>query len=693
MDIDMSEIHEIFFEESFEGLDVMESGLLNLDLGDADTEIINDIFRAAHSIKGGGGTFGFMEISNFTHGVETILDEMRDGVRPVTKSDVDLLLESVDCIRSMMEASQNDEPYNTQRIEELNERIEATLKEGAPSDDGESKPSVNNEAQNNDQEIGSHWQIIFKPDSNMLQTGNEPINIFKELEKLGELSVAVHTDNLPNLDEFNSENCYLHWTLELKGEVEESQIREVFDWVEQECSLEINCLATKSDDEPEASEELENKQEDKAQAKVEKQKEEPKKVAASKPVAKKQEKGKGSNESIRVSTDKVDNLINLVGELVITQSMLSHFGTSDFAMNQIDELRKGLTQLMRNTRELQESVMQIRMLPISFSFNRFPRLVHDLSSKIGKKVELKLSGENTELDKTVLEKINDPLVHLVRNSLDHGLETPDVRVDNNKPETGTLELNAFHEGGHIIIEVVDDGAGINQKKVLQKAIDKGIVSEDDNLTDEQICNLIFHAGFSTADQVSDLSGRGVGMDVVKRNIISCGGQVSIKSEPGMGSKITISLPLTLAILDGQLVRVGEQIYIIPLISIIESLQMSIERVSAIANKAELYKLRDEYIPIVRLYELFGIESKHQDFAKGLLVVVESENMRMGIFVDDLLEQQQVVIKSLEANYQHIEGLSGATILGDGTVAMILDIPGVIARFNEFNKKLGLPEVA
>lgn len=366
----------------------------------------------------------------------------------------------------------------------------------------------------------------------------------------------------------------------------------------------------------------------------------------------------------------------MVGELVITQSMLSQFG-ENFDINNLEKLRGGLSLLERNTRELQENVMQIRMLPISFSFNRFPRLVHDLSSKLGKKIELKLSGEQTELDKTVMEKIGDPLVHLVRNSLDHGIEMPDVRRAAGKPETGVLNLNAFHEGGNIVIEIVDDGAGLNKERILAKARENGLVGHDEEISDDKVNELIFMAGFSTAQEVSDVSGRGVGMDVVKRNIKDLGGVVEVTSSEGHGSKFTIRLPLTLAILDGQLVSVGEQVYIIPLISIVESLQIQPSQFNSIPGKGELYRLRDDYIPIVRLYDTFNVVPNSMELDHGLLVVVEAEGQKAGLFIDDLLAQQQVVIKSLETNYQKVEGVSGATILGDGTVAMILDISGLI----------------
>ncbi|HIL91422.1 MAG TPA: chemotaxis protein CheA, partial [Cycloclasticus sp.] len=403
--------------------------------------------------------------------------------------------------------------------------------------------------------------------------------------------------------------------------------------------------------------------------------------------------------SIRVGIDKVDEIINLVGELVITQSMLDQAGEDleEQAEAQGDNknaetlvrLRNGLVQLERNTRELQEGVMRIRMLPISFVFSRMPRLVHDLSSKLDKKVELLVAGEETELDKTVMENIGDPMVHLVRNALDHGIETPEIRLAAGKPETGTLKLNAFHKGSSIVIEIKDDGAGINKQKVLAKAIEKGVISADDPLSDDEINNLIFAPGFSTADVVSDVSGRGVGMDVVKTSISKLGGSVSVTSEEGKGSLFTIRLPLTLAILDGQLVTVGNESYVIPLIAIIESLQVDRANISVVAGKAEVYKLREHYIPIIRSRAVFGLADDNRDLHNSLMVVVEVDGSPAGIIVDDLQGQQQVVIKSLETNYRKVETMSGATILGDGTVALIWDVNGMV---NVHKQKLNTDSV-
>ncbi|HVC31256.1 MAG TPA: chemotaxis protein CheA, partial [Steroidobacteraceae bacterium] len=369
-------------------------------------------------------------------------------------------------------------------------------------------------------------------------------------------------------------------------------------------------------------------------------------------------------------------LMNTVGELVITQAMLSQVG-AQFAGPGAENLRAGLAQLERNTRELQESVMRVRMLPISFVFSRFPRMVRDLAQRLGKQIELQLTGEQTELDKTVLEKIGDPLVHLVRNCIDHGIESPQARVAAGKPAEGTVHLDACHRGGNIAVEVSDDGGGLDKDRILAKARARGVVGSDGGLTDAEIYDLIFIPGFSTADKTTDLSGRGVGLDVVRRNVKELGGKVEVKSEPGRGSRFTITLPLTLAIVDGQSVAVGSETYIVPLISIVESMQLRASGVTRLSGRGEVLSFRGEYLPIIRLHELLGVEPHSRALHEGLVVVAEGDGRRVGLFVDDLLGQQQVVIKSLEANYGHIEGVSGATILGDGSVALILDVPGLI----------------
>ncbi len=699
MSIDMAQFHQVFFEESFEGLDIMESGLLNLDMGDVDAEEINTIFRAAHSIKGGSSTFGFTSVSDFTHVMETLLDEMRDGRRQVTQTAVDVLLSSVDCLKEMLTAIQDDQDVDTARVAEYQKALDRELKGGQTDSavaeqpaEVESAVAEVPELAEVKQQKAAGWHIEFTPHRDLLKTGNDPVRMFRELASLGELTAEINIQNAPDFYNLDPEDCFLSWNLELVGDIPATEVDEVFDWVLDECDLVIQPLATdivaeQSQPEiapapvapsaiPEST--VTNKPEPPAVDEQNVGAKEPKAVKkeVAKPAA-----AKGSS-SIRVDTGKIDTLINMVGELVITQSMLSLVG-EHFELNKLDQLKNGLSQLERHTRALQESVMNIRMLPISFVFSRFPRLVHDLSTKLDKKIELVLVGEHTEVDKTVVELLSDPLVHLVRNSLDHGIEMPADRLAAGKPETGTITLEAYHRGGNIVIEVQDDGKGLNKDMLRAKAIEKGLIGEDTVLTDKQTYELIFMAGFSTAAQLSDISGRGVGMDVVRRNIQSLGGNIEIISELGKGSTIAIHLPLTLAILDGQSIAVGDERFIIPLGSIVESININDSMLNRVAGRGETLRLRDEYIPIVRMHEIFDVKSAAATkLSDGLVVVVDGQGMRCGLFIDDLLGQQQVVIKSLEANYRKVEGVSGATILGDGSVALILDIPGLVRLSNQ-----------
>ena len=526
---------------------------------------------------------------------------------------------------------------------------------------------------------GPGWRVTYRPYPELFRSANDPLHIVRALAELGELEVTADFSALPALEDLEPEECHLAWILRLRGAVEREQVVEAFAWVEDLCVLDVAPLEPEdgvegADGEPALAPVTSPVSGESAITRKDAHGGESPPAPAAAPKAG-PESGGGS---IRVSTEKIDKLINLVGELVITQSMLNRFGEAPDS-TALEGLQDGLNQLARHTRELQENVMQIRMLPIRTCFNRFPRLVRDLSAKLGKEVELTMAGEQTELDKTVLEKITDPLVHLVRNALDHGIETPEARGAAGKPPTGTLHLEAYHEGGNIIIEVSDDGAGLPRRKLLEKARARGLVGEGEAPTDEQVDNLIFHPGFSTAGQVSDVSGREVGMDVVRRNIHDLGGSVSIHSEEGRGSRLTIRLPLTLAILDGQLVRVGTQTYVVPIVSIVESLQVRPELVRSISGRTELFSLRDAFIPILRLYRICGSAPDSERLEDGLLVVVEAERTPVGLFVDELLGQQQVVIKSLETNFGLVPGVSGATILGDGTVALILDVPGLVSR--------------
>ena len=660
MSIDLSQFHQVFFEESFEGLQLMESSLLELDCASPDAETINAIFRAAHSIKGSSSTFGFAAVAEFTHVLETLLDQVRVGMRRLTPEIVDLLLRSVDCLSGMLRSLQSGTALDTGQSRELIAAFNAILaNRGAAA--AAATPTAPIEP--NPVPAGTrNWNITFIPNTNILRTGNEPARMLRELAELGTLQCTALLDRLPEFTALTPEECHLGWHITLATAEEQRRIEEIFEWVADESDLRIEpaiapvAAAVQLVAAPETLTE-------------------PGETGDRPDVPAKNMRATEST-SIRVSIEKIDSLVNLVGELVITQSMLGQLGT-DFDMSRLMRLQEGLAQLEHNTRELQESVMRIRMLPISFTFSRFPRMVRDLSRQLGKKVELKLSGEQTELDKTVMEKIGDPLVHLVRNALDHGLETPAERRAAGKPETGVITLNAYHQGGNIMIEISDDGRGLNRERIRAKAIANQLIGADEALSDEQIQDLIFQPGFSTAEQVTDVSGRGVGMDVVRRNILELNGSIDVKSVAGSGSTITVRLPLTLAILDGQLIQVGEQVYIIPLVSIVESLQPDVALVNRVAGGCDVFRLRNEYIPIIHLAEIFGVAPRSDRLEKCLLVVVETGNAKVALVVDDLLGQQQVVIKSMEANYRKVEGISGATILGDGTVSLILDITDLI----------------
>lgn len=652
--VDLTQFHKTFFEESREGLDAMEAALLALDSGSTDHELVHTIFRAAHSIKGGAATFGFADVAAFTHVAESLLEEVRSERRAVDAGLIEVLLRSVDCMRAMLERSSQGRPVADAESEAL--RVELVqLVSGEVAAPAVAAASLVAPV--------SGWNIAFTALPHLLQTGNDPLRLFRELQQLGRLEVvrAFVTDSAPaQLAELDPSQCHLGWELRLHGAVARGDVDAVFDWLDGDCELTITPMvdAAAADAVPQTSD-----------VPV------PPAASASRPI---RETATASSEgsSIRVGIDKVDALINMMGELVITQSMLSDIGEK-FELSQLGRLRDGLVQLERATRELQESVMRIRMLPIASVFNRFPRLVHDLERKLDKRVRLELHGEHTELDKTVLEKIGDPLVHLVRNAIDHGLESPAQRKAAGKPETGTLKLNAYHEGGNIVVQISDDGAGLNHAAIVAKAQQRGLVAAGQELSDAEVAELIFQPGFSTAAQATDLSGRGVGMDVVRRNVRDLGGSVGVRSASGKGSTFTITLPLTLAIIDGLVTAVGSERYIVPLTSIVESLRLRADAVRKIAGGGEVFHFRDEYLPIMRLHRAFACSDAVTDVERGIVVVIEEDGRRVGLLVDDLLGQQQAVVKSLEAHYRRVQGISGATILSDGSVALIVDVGGVV----------------
>ncbi|GHA90355.1 chemotaxis protein CheA [Cognatilysobacter bugurensis] len=649
--MDMSQFHAAFFEESREGLAAMETGLLGMEAGSGDAETINVIFRAAHSIKGGAATFGFKHVTQLTHVLETLLDEARSGKRTLDVDSVGALLGSVDVLRDLLEVAEHGGNVDELALAHAHGALEAVL-QGAPPAAAAAKtaaPAAD--------ALPQHWQVTFKPHPSLFMSGNDPLRIVRELAELGPLTVEMSDETLPKFGEFDPLQAYLSWRIQVPGTVKRALVADAFAWVEDECDLTIEGVGQQAA--PPA-----------APAPVEAAA-----PAAAAPAAAGTPAGQRASDadgSIRIATSKIDALINLVGELVITQSMLRQ-RTEGLDPGQFESLLTGIDQLTRNTRDLQEAVMSVRMLPVDFAFSRFPRMVRDLAGRLGKKVKLRTFGEATELDKGMIEKIVDPLVHLVRNAIDHGLEMPDERNASGKDETGTITLSAQHQGGHILIEITDDGRGMNRERILSKAREKGLPMPE-NPTDGQIWDLVFAPGFSTADALTDLSGRGVGMDVVKKNILSLGGAVEIRSAAGKGSTISIRLPLTLAILDGMTVAIGDEVFVVPLNTVIESLQPAAADVRTVANKTRMVRVRDDYVPMVDLASEYGLPQTARQ-ARGdapIAVVVESEGKRLALEVDDLLGQQQFVIKNLESHYRRVPGVSGATILGDGRVALIID---------------------
>jgi two-component system chemotaxis sensor kinase CheA len=719
MSDDFSQFNAAFFEESAEHMTAIESGLLELEQRPADLDLLNTIFRSAHSIKGVAGMLGFAAIAQFTHKMETLLDQMRNGRITANPPLTDLLLKATDCLKTLIDVAQTGSAADDALMQQLGVQLEAAAA-GSPPNTGGAEPPLAPASAQAPASPTHRFTIRWTPPSFLFQRGLDPQQIFKELGDLGAVTdVWMDADRLPDLVGMDPEQCYLAWTLSLETDRPVQDIESVFEFVREGSELTIddvgaqfiapdlamisgsgvmNHAPTDADDEdaepkrlgdilvedgiipPEALAHALAQQKRVGEILIEQHAATPQQVAQA---LEKQRQGeatahakKGDTASIRVDTAKIDKLINLVGELVITQSMLSDLG-SRFTMSQLPLLLERLTQLEHNTRELQERVMGIRMLQIGTVFSRFPRLVRDLAGKNGKKMQLVISGEETELDKTVIESIGDPLTHLIRNSADHGLESPEDRLAAGKPEQGTIRLNAYHEGGNICITVADDGWGLNRDKILAKAVKQGLIQEGEKLPDDQTWALIFQPGFSTADKVTDVSGRGVGMDVVKRNIEALGGTVSIKTALGKGTTFTLKLPLTLAIIEGMTVRVGKELYIIPLVSIVESIQPQTSTLTTIAGKAEMMSVRGACHPVLRLYQIFNIQPEYTDMTKGILVILETEGERVAVMVDELVGQQQVVIKSLDRNFRKVEGVAGATILGDGTVGLILDVRGLL----------------
>jgi two-component system chemotaxis sensor kinase CheA len=664
MSIDLARFHQSFFEESLEGLEVMEQTLLQIDLAAVDAEAINRVFRAAHSIKGGAATFGFSGIADFTHGVETLLDEMRSGRRTIRPTDIDLLLQVVDVLRGLIHSARDGGEVDTAAIARVRAGIDATLATTSESPPPQVLATVAAPAM-------SDYRIRFVPKPGLFRTGNDPLLVLRGLEALGPLQRQCLTESLPRLIDADPEDCYLAWELQLQTEVSRAAIEAEFAWIEDDCELRIEPW-TGVAEEPVTTVST-NPPPPRTGAPqltlVQGGAQKPAAAAHTPPAP------HAPESSIRVGTEKIDALINLVGELVITQAMLMQQANLLDPVHH-EKLLAGLGQLDRNTRQLQEAVMSTRMLPIESVFSRFPRVVRDLAGRLAKQARLVTVGEATELDKSVIEKIADPLTHLVRNSLDHGIELPEERQAAGKDPVGTIRLTAAHQGGYIVVEVSDDGRGLDRERILARAAANGLAVSP-AMSDAEVWQLIFAPGFSTAEQVTDVSGRGVGMDVVKRNIAVLGGSVELHSQQGQGSRTVIRLPLTLAILDGMSVAVGPEIFVLPLSSVVESLQPSATQVKRVAGSAELLRVRDEYVPMLGLGQLFGFRSDTDEATRSILVVVEAEGRKLALQVDALVGQQQVVIKSLEDHFRRVPCISGATILGDGRVALILDVADLV----------------
>ncbi|MCX7207215.1 MAG: chemotaxis protein CheW [Proteobacteria bacterium] len=703
MAIDMSQFIAVFFDEAAEHLATMESILLKLSLDEPDSEDLNAIFRAAHSIKGGAATFGFTDLAAVTHILENLLDRIRKNELDLRADMIDVFLRSGDVLQNILSAHRDGGSADLEAAKEISTLLEKfaneTSSEASIGEESEAASVCVNVAAGAAfdeaavlRALEGYGELVSATTGSTesdwayhLHTSSAPQEIVDTLAFAIEISRLSIGQPMASAErqKLSDGDGYGFFTDDEPAAVSASQDGEGYGFFTDIAAVAPVPVETVTDGAGYGFFEPRPKVVESAtgtpikEVKIE-EAEPPSaksKAAASTAPSKSTAATAAADTSIRVSVEKVDQLLNLVGELVITQSMLVQTALNlDPVIH--ENMLSGVGQLERNTRELQESVMSIRMMPISFVFSRFPRLVRDLAGKLNKKIELKLIGESTELDKGFIEKLSDPLTHLVRNSLDHGIELPDERVAKGKPATGTLTLRAFHQGGNIVIEVADDGAGLNRDRILAKARERDIPVHD-GMTDGEVWLLIFEAGFSTAAVVTDVSGRGVGMDVVRRNIHSMGGRIEISSIYGVGSTMSIRLPLTLAILDGMSISVGEEIYLIPLAFIIESLQPRPDEVKTMAGKGRVINVRGEYLPLIALHEIFNVPPKVTQFHEGLVIILEAEGEKVAMFVDDLLGQHQVVVKNLETNYRKVPGVAGATIMGDGHVAFILDVAQLV----------------
>jgi two-component system chemotaxis sensor kinase CheA len=731
----MAEIRASFFVECEELLEALQDGLQIMDDGEADDETINVVFRAVHSIKGGAGAFGLEDLVRFAHQFESVLDGVRSGTIEADRNAISVFFQSGDILGDLVRAARDDDVADESRIQGVMSSLTSML--GADAQEEEAEEDVSDfQPMGLSLDLGldtggneapalpdlpdldatpppastpvfeDGYTIHFLPDSSLYASGNEPLHLLRLLREMGDLDVTCDTSALPSLSELDEEKSYLSWTIHLTTDEDEDAVRDVFDFVADLCTLTItgpgkpgpdfpptdapsspstiNDGTTSdasfnppqnSDTPPEATVAL--KSSDVPDVKTASAP-----VTSSAPTKKPAPSASKSNKprpTVRVDLERIDRLVNLVGELVINQAMISQ-SVTEAGLQTNSAVSEGLDEFMQLTRDIQDSVMMIRAQPVKSLFQRMSRIVREASSMVGKSVRLKTEGDATEIDKTVIERLADPLTHMIRNAVDHGIESPQDRLAAGKPEEGIVTLSAGHRSGRVIVEVVDDGAGINRQRVLQIAMEKGLVPENADLTDSEIDNLLFMPGFSTASEVSDLSGRGVGMDVVKSAILSLGGRVTIQSNPGSGTIFTISLPLTLAVLDGMVINVASQTLVVPLSTITETLTLMGPDIRALGPQTNVIKVRDSFVPLLDLGFELGFRAPLDSYVGSIaLLIAQEDGNHAALIVDSIQDQRQVVIKGLQDTFGQVPGVAAATILGDGKIALILDPVDVVTN--------------
>ncbi|MGD0024299.1 MAG: chemotaxis protein CheA [Xanthobacteraceae bacterium] len=706
--VSLDQLKQTFFDECSEALQQIEIGLPDIRDGAGSDDTINAVFRSVHSVKGGAGIFGFEDLVKFAHVFETVLDAMRSGKLAATREIVDTLLQANDVLSDLIAMSRSGEAIPADHGSECRAALERILRENSTGEQSEEDdesaapadfegldftPVRAEQFDSSESEDGEHeYRIVFRPKSELLKKANEPLYILRELRKLGTLDLNVEIDRLPSLADLEADRPCLGWTGTLRTAAKREQIDEVFEFVRDDCELEITAVHAEPHSSPAglpaeaavlpSAEFLPSIEFMPAPAATREPKSAPptgtnpgaeNAEAAAPPHSPPSKFASTGATTTRVELEKIDRVVNMVGELVIAQAMLGqvvHSLPEDIS----SQLVQVLDEVVHHTRGLKDSVMSMRAQQVNAVFQRMPRLVRELAAKTAKKVRLEMSGETTEVDRSIIERLGDPLTHIIRNAIDHGIESPMDRTAAGKSEEGTIRLAAEHRGGRIVIEISDDGAGINPERVLKKARDRGLVSPDAVLGEDEINSLIFLPGFSTAEKVSNISGRGVGMDVVRRNIQDVGGRISLKSERGRGMTIQLALPLTLAVMDGMVIRVGPETYVMPLSAIVECLRPPGSDIHSLLGTHGMLQLRGNLVPLVQLCELLDIGSTAAESDERVVIITDAgEGTRFGIVVDELCGHQQVVVKSIEQSYGSVPGIAGATILGNGRVAFILDV--------------------